>query len=745
MSSPKDPLAEKLRSLLTAPLSMREILTRLKAPSEERSRYRKKIRDLVHSGVIVRLKGDLYGLPEEMNLVTGRVQGSADGFGFLIPDDKTQPDVFLSPRALSGAMNGDKVVARVESGRGAKPSGQVIRVLERAHTMVPGIYERARNAGYVVPFDQRLNQDILIPARESGGAKPGQAVVAEITEYPSGQRQLVGRVAKVLGEADDPSVEIQVIITQYNLRQEFPRAAEQEAKACPTPSEKDYRGRLDLRARPIVTIDGETAKDFDDAVEVERLDNGQYRLGVHIADVSHYVREGTTLDREALKRGTSVYFPGSVIPMLPFELSNDLCSLKPKVDRLTLSCVMTFDRHGEMTGYQVAESVIRSVERMTYTNVAAILEGKDQDLLARYGWLEKNFKLMAELAALLRHKRAMAGAIDFDLPEPEIILDVTGRPESIITAERNVAHKLIEEFMLAANRAVAGHFLKKNIPAIYRVHDEPDPLKLEAFIEFAGSLGLRVKKGEKMTPKRMQGILGEVKGKPEEKLVTHVLLRSMKQARYTVDNIGHFGLAFEHYTHFTSPIRRYPDLVVHRLLKELLRGPRRDEHWDTVLPSIAEQTSKTERTAEEAERDVVKLRQTQFMVDKVGEEYEGIISGVTAFGFFVELSEPPVEGLVRISSVADDYYRYDEAGHALIGQRRKKRFRLGDIVRVRVENVSVERRRIDLSLIEQAHKPSRKTARGGAAVERPAPRSGQRAGRPARSARPKSLKRRKKP
>lgn len=692
---------ETLRKLLTNPMPMRDILKKLDAPAHARSALRERIRHLTKDGSIVRLKGAKYGLPGKMNLVTGSVQGHPDGFGWVIPDDTEQSDVFLSPRAFGEAMSGDRVVARVEGNRpDGKREGRVIQILERANHIIPGLFERARTAGYVVPFDRRITHDILIPQGQAGDAHGGQAVMVEITEYPSATRQPVGKIVKVIGDADDPSVETQVIAAKLKLRVEFPHAVIHEARSHRAPSQKDYEGRLDLREKPIVTIDGETAKDFDDAVDVERLKGGGYRLGAHIADVSHYVTEGSALDKEAFRRGTSVYFPGSVIPMLPFELSNDLCSLNPRVDRLTLSCVMTFSENGDMLDAKIHESVIRSVERMTYTAVAGILKGDDRALLSRYAGLAPNFRLMEELAEVLRRRRLESGAIDFDLPEPQILLDITGRPESIILAERNVAHRLIEEFMLAANKAVAGYFLKRKYPAVYRVHDRPDPEKVKAFGEFAKAFGIHVKPGESISSVRMGQIIAEVQGKPEEKLITRILLRSMKQARYSDENIGHYGLAFHHYTHFTSPIRRYPDLIVHRLLKDLIADKRRDSHWKPILPEIAAHTSQTERAADEAEREVVKLRQTQYMADKTGEVYDGMISGVTSFGFFVEFIDPPVEGLVRIATIADDYYIFDERGHALIGDRTRRRFRLGDQVKVKVESVSVERRRIDLSLVD---------------------------------------------
>ena len=743
MNNSPSSLSKKLEKLLTSPLAMREILQKLGVEPHQRSAFRRKIRDLADKGVIVKIRGSRYGLPDRMNLVTGVVQGHPDRFGFLIPDDPDESDVFLGAKNFDMVMSGDRVVVRVEATRSdGKREGTAIRVLERGIESAPGEFTRFRDGGFVTLFDQRVVHDIHIPRDGIFGAKTGQAVMVKLTDYPARKSQAVGKIEKILGNPEDPKVEIAIIVEKYKLRTNFAPTVIKEARKFSAPTAKELKGRLDLRDRDIVTIDGETAKDFDDAVEVERLKNDHFRLGVHIADASSYIREGSQLDREAQKRGNSVYFPGSVIPMLPFELSNDICSLNPDVDRLTLSCIMTFDPTGNLVRHQIKNTVIRSVERMTYTDVAAILEGNDPKLTKRYDRLVKKFHDMKELAGKLTKKRFEAGAIDFDLPEPEIILDVTGKPEAIILSQRNIAHRIIEEFMLVANRTVAAHLLKAKYRGLFRVHEDPNQKKINALKEFLDAFGYRFAPSKKITSKTMQQILKDFEGRPEEKLVTHVILRSMMQARYSPENSGHFGLAFERYAHFTSPIRRYPDLVVHRLLKELLAGKRRESHWDKTLPDLAVNCSKTERNAEDAEREVVKLRQTQYMKNHIGDKFEGVISGVTAFGFFVQLKEPPVEGLVRLTSMVDDYYVYSETAHSLHGERTSKRYRLGDSVKIIVEDASVERRRVEFVLDEKMKPDARGRGKRGAPKKKKSARKDSRRAKPKKTGTKKVAKKR---
>ena len=709
-----------MRESVYRPLTMKELIKNFNISSENRSSFRTLIRGLASDGEIIKIKGNRFGLPEKMNLVTGVVQGHPDGYGFVIPEDGGE-DLFINPRSMREVMHGDKVICRAESAqKGGKKEGRIIRILERGHKTIVGIYEPSGHFGFVIPDDRRISHDIYIPFKYSGKAKKGHAVITEITAYPMKNRNPEGRIIEIIGYPDNPDVEIDIVLRKYDIPSKFPIDVLKEADAVQKEvTDDEITGRLDLRDKNIVTIDGEKAKDFDDAVYVERLNNGNYMLGVHIADVSHYVKEGNTLDNEAFKRGTSVYFPDRVIPMLPFQLSNEICSLKPKVDRLTLSALMEFDKYGELIDYRFDETVINSKERMTYTDVAEILNEvqssklkvSSMELKERYSYLLKDFYLMRELCEVLREKRMRRGSIDFDLPEPYIILDLMGKPENIIKAERNIAHKIIEEFMLVANETVAMHFMKQEIPALYRVHDEPDQSKIIELSEFVSNFGYHLKipvfkKGieSKFHPKRFQELLNSIRGKPEELLISTITLRHMKQARYSPENIGHFGLAFENYTHFTSPIRRYPDLIVHRLLKEIIKKKhipkKRLDIWEERLPKIAQHSSEKERTADAAENDIVELKRVQFMLEKIGDEYEGIISGVTSFGLFVELKEIFVEGLIHVSSMADDYYALNERDHSLIGRRTKKRFRMGDRVKVKVENVSIEKRQIDFNLLK---------------------------------------------
>ena len=597
-------------------------------------------------------------------------------------------------------MHGDRVVARVEGTKSrGKQEGSIIRILERAHKAVVGRYEKGKKFGYVIPREQRIVHDIYIPRGESMGAQDGELVLTEISFYPTQKRNPEGRIIQVLGKPDDPEVEIQSVIAEYGLSSVFPDEVMAEAmKRGDTIPVDDIKARVDLRPMTTVTIDGETARDFDDAVSVRREKNDNIKLWVSIADVSHYVRSGSALDEEAYNRGTSVYFPGRCIPMLPENLSNGICSLNPEVDRLTFTAEMEFNGKGECVDKRFYPSVINSNFRLTYTIVKKILVDGNAGLTEKYASVMFDLKVMEELCCRLKKYRQVRGCIDFDLPEAQIVLDIQGGVEAIVRSERNLAHMIIEEFMLAANEAVASFLSKKKIPLLYRIHNEPDQEKIAHFKEFIHNFGYRVK-GAKTSAKELSRILCEAAGKPEEKTINHVLLRSMKQAEYSPENVGHFGLASKEYCHFTSPIRRYPDLVAHRILKRALSHEGMNEEarqqQSAYLKATGEATSAKERRAMEVEREIVSFFKTCFMVDKVGEKYRGFVTGVTSFGFFVELESLFVEGLVHVTSLDDDYYRYDEKGHSLTGERRGRTFHIGDEIEVRVDRVDVEKRQID--------------------------------------------------
>ena len=683
------------------PLLLREILRRLGLQKERRQKAREFLRDLADGGKVVRIRGNRYGLPSKMNLIVGRIKTHPDGYGFVIPEAEGEEDIFISPRNLKEAMHGDRVVARVESIRRKGKEGSVIRILERKTRKVVGKFMRAKNYSYLIPEDERILQEVFIPEGETKRARPNQIVVAEITQYPTERARPEGRITHILGYPDDPEIEPQIIIHKYDLPQRFTSAALKEAQnLLPTPSSHDYRDRVDLREIPTFTIDGENARDFDDAVSIEREKDGGVKLYVSISDVSHYVKEDTALDNEAYSRGTSVYFPDRAIPMFPTELSNEICSLHPGVDRLTLTAELRYDGNGERKGVQFYPSIIRSDERLTYTLVRKILVEEEANLKKKFKHLLPSLELMADLCQELRRRRTERGAIDFDLPEPEIILNLQGETEDVIRAERNLAHQIIEEFMIAANEAVAHFMEEKGLPFIYRIHEPPKKEAMDEFRRFISHLGYKMRKESDHSPKEFQRVVSDVKGWPEERVVNEILLRSMKWARYSAKNLGHFGLASDGYTHFTSPIRRYPDLIVHRFLKRVL-AKEEVKISEEILAGKADHLSYRERVAMEAEREILGRYRVRFMKDKIGEEYEGIISGVAAFGFFVELKDIFVEGLVRVTSLHDDYYQYHEKKYCLVGERTHKTFSIGDIVKVRVDRVDVERRHIDFGLIEK--------------------------------------------
>ncbi|CAH0142683.1 Ribonuclease R [Peribacillus simplex] len=655
---------------------------------------------------MVRTRSNRYGLPQKMNLFRGKLTGHAKGFAFVTPDDNPgMDDIFIPPNETGTAMHGDVVMVRVSSETsGSRQEGTVIRILERGIKQVVGTYSESKSFGFVIPDDKKIASDIFIPQHASHGAVEGHKVVVKLTSYPEGRISAEGEVIEILGHKNDPGVDILSVIHKYGLPMEFPEDVMEQANAVSdTIQESEIGSRRDLRNDVLVTIDGADAKDLDDAVTVSKLENGNYKLGVHIADVSHYVKEGSPIDKEALERGTSVYLVDRVIPMIPHRLSNGICSLNPQVDRFTLSCEMEITPDGKVVNHEIFESVIKTTERMTYGNVNKILVDKDEEQLERYEALVPMFQDMEKLAAILRKNRMNRGAIDFDFNEARVIVDEEGHPTDVVLRERSVAEKLIEEFMLAANETVAEHFHRLDVPFIYRIHEDPKPEKLQRFFEFITNFGYIVRgSANDVHPKALQEIIEAVAGKPEETVISTVMLRSMQQAKYDPESLGHFGLSAEFYTHFTSPIRRYPDLIVHRLIRTYLVEGKLDEatkeKWNANLPEIADHTSKRERRSVDAERETDDLKKAEYMLDKIGEEYTGIIGSVTNFGMFVELPNT-IEGLVHVSFMTDDYYRFDERQLAMIGERTGNVFRIGDEIDVRVSNVNKEERAIDFEII----------------------------------------------
>ncbi|MBO8156836.1 MAG: ribonuclease R [Bacillaceae bacterium] len=665
----------------------------------------KALNELEQAGELVRTRKNRYGLPERMNLIRGKIQMHSKGFAFLIPDDEGQDDIFIHQNDLNSAMNGDRVLVRIES-RGKdhlKPEGTVIRILERNVDRIVGTYEDNGHFGFVIADDKRIPNDIFIPKKSANGAVDGHKVIARITKYPEGRMSAEGEILEILGHKNDPGIDILSIIHKHGIKPEFPVEVLEHANRVPDEADpEEIARRRDLRDETIITIDGADAKDLDDAVTVKRLENGNYKLGVHIADVSYYVTENSPIDKEAFERGTSVYLTDRVVPMIPHRLSNGICSLNPRVNRLTLSCEMEINPKGEVVEHEIFDSVIKTRERMTYKDVNRILVDKDEELRETYAEIVPMLEDMEELAAILRKKRMDRGAIDFDFKEAKILVNDQGEAIDIVLRERSVAEKLIEEFMLAANETVAEHFHWMQVPFIHRVHEDPDPMKLQHFFEFITNFGYTVKgTANEVHPKALQGLLEEVKGKKEDMVISMVMLRSMQQARYETQSLGHFGLSTDFYTHFTSPIRRYPDLIVHRLIRTyLLKGKldsKTQDHWKDKLPDIARHSSEMERRAEEAERETDDLKKAEYMQSKIGEEFDGVISSVTNFGMFVELPNT-VEGLVHVSYLTDDYYHFDERHYAMIGERTGNVYRIGDEVRVRVINVNIDERAIDFEL-----------------------------------------------
>jgi ribonuclease R len=684
------------------PLSFRDIVSLMELNHKETRVLKRILRTMVRAGQLVLTRKGLYGPPEDMNLVSGYFDSHKDGYGFVIMEKPGERDVFIPAWAKMGAMNNDRVLVRVENWQ--KREGRIIRILERAHTKIAGKFEVTRTALFVKPKDKSLF-DISIAQKDRRGAKDGEMVIAEIINYPADRKPPSGRVIKILGKPENPKAEVEAIIDEFDLPGRFPRNVHEETMLL---SKRKAEGttprtqrRKDLRSLPTVTIDGERAKDFDDAVSIKISKHG-YTLFVHIADVGFYVDWNSAIDTEARKRGTSIYFPDRVIPMLPKDLSENLCSLKPKVERLAFTVEMDFDRNGNRLESKFYPSIIASDERMTYTSVRKILVDNDKHEREKYDRLLQDFELMGDLCSILRNKRLERGSLDFDLPEPEVLLDLKGIPEAILSAERNYAHMIIEEFMIAANEAVAEYLEGLGIPSLYRIHEEPDMLKFEDIVKVIKTVW---KTKHPLKPKDFPAILKGIKGKPEEEVINYLVLRSLKQARYSHINVGHFGLASKCYTHFTSPIRRYPDLIVHRILREVLLkkqlSEKRIQEFNKLLPDIAFNSSRMERLADKAEREVIDAMRVWFMKDKAGEEFTAKVVNITPYGLKVRLKDFFVEGFLHVSYMTDDFYQFNEYLMKLVGRHTKRSFSIGKELKVRIDKVDMEEREVILDICNQ--------------------------------------------
>ena len=685
------------------PMKIKEMAIFLQVPKERRQELQEVLDALLQEGKIEVSQKGKYQKSRGVFL-TGVFTAHPKGFGFVSVDGMEE-DVFIPEDQVHGAMHQDTVQITVKPGQsGKRREGAVNRIVKRGTDRIVGLYQESRNFGFVIPDNERYTRDIFVPKEDSGGAVNGHKVVVELVSYGTDRKSPEGKVVEILGHISDPGTDILSIVKGYDLPVEFPEKVMRQAERVPDRiSEADMQGRTDLRDVQMVTIDGEDAKDLDDAVSLE-MNGGQYILGVHIADVANYVQEGSALDREAFERGTSVYLVDRVIPMLPRRLSNGICSLNEGQDRLALSCIMTIDQRGKVLDHVIAETVIRVDRRMTYTSVKKILEEQDAEESARYEELVPMFQRMQELAGLLRARRRARGSIDFDFPETKVILDEKGEPVEIRPYDRNTATKIIEDFMLIANETVAEDYFWQELPFVYRTHENPDPDRMKKLSTFINNFGYSIRfREDEVHPKELQKLLERLEGTPEETLISRLTLRSMKQAKYTTECTGHFGLAARYYCHFTSPIRRYPDLQIHRIIKDSLRGrmnQEKIEHYRKILDEVAKQSSERERRADEAERETIRLKKAEYMSRHLWEEYDGVISGVTGWGLYVELPNT-VEGLVHVSSLQGDYFEYNENAYEMVGQRTGKTYRLGQTVRVQVVKADRTTRTVDFELAEQ--------------------------------------------
>ena len=685
-------------------MSVKEMAMVLQVPSRDKKDFREVLDALAREGKIsIDLKGKIKPLPADVKV--GKYMATQRGFGFVRVEGEDD-DIFIPGSYTKSALDGDtvQVLVKKEGGEGKRREGQVLNILERGNSVLVGTYTRSRNFGFVTPDNQKFTKDIYVAKAESKGAVTGHKVVVEITDFGDEQRKPEGRVLEILGHVNDPGVDILSVIKAYGLPEEYPDDVMKQIENIPDEvEEKEKAGRADFRDLQTVTIDGEDAKDLDDAITISKEGN-MYHLGVHIADVSQYVTEGSPLDKEALKRGTSIYLVDRVIPMIPHKLSNGICSLNQGVDRLALSCMMDINEKGEIVKHKICESAINVTRRMSYTSVHKIIEEKDEAERKEYEELIPMFELMYELADILQARREKRGSIDFDFPEAKIILDEKGKPIDVKEYERTQANRIIEEFMLAANQTVAEEYFWNELPFVYRTHETPDMEKIQNLALFIENFGYTLKiKEDEIHPKEVQKLMRSIAGKPEEGLIGRLALRSMKQARYTTECEGHFGLALKYYCHFTSPIRRYPDLQIHRIIKENIHGGMKDkriDHYQKILPEVAEQTSALERRADDAEREVEKMKKAEYMEQFVGKDFEGTISGLTTWGMYVELPNT-IEGMIRVADIPGDYYYYDEDLHRMVGEQTGKVYKMGEPLRIIVAGVDKLTRTIDFVLYQE--------------------------------------------
>ncbi len=690
------------------PLKLEKLYEKFNIAPDQRKHFKKVLEELEEAGDIYCNNRGYYGIPEKFGLYRGRIERNPRGFAFLLPDDPQLEDIFLTSDNLQGAMHNDKVLVRpLPDSQGKRMAGEVVKILERANQTIVGELDHYGSYGFVIPDNKRIYKDVFVPSDKFGRAQPQDKVVVRITRWPERDRNPEGKIIEVIGQKGDKGVDLEAMIRQLELPREFSPEVKDAAAQLPEKiSDKVIKNRRDLRDLPLVTIDGEDAKDFDDAVSIQTHGQNRLRLGVHIADVSHYVKEGGLLDQEAYRRGTSIYLVDRVIPMLPERLSNNICSLRPREDRLALTVFIDYQLEPfKRLDHEILPSVINSNYRLTYDEVREMLEEDNEQLQEKYADFYPKLELMAELHGKLRSGRHLRGTIDFDLPEVKVVLDEEGVPVELERRPHGLPEQIIEEFMIAANRVVAEHAYWREEPFIYRVHDKPDPERIKTFNEFIHNFGYHLKGGQngEVHPGALQQLLEKVSGTEKENIIESMMLRSLSKAVYSPVNIGHFGLSLDYYSHFTSPIRRYPDLVVHRIIKEIISQDKLSaahrQELENTLPETADHCSLQERRAMEAERDSVDLKKIEYMQRHIGEEFEGIISGVTGFGFFVQL-ENTAEGLVHVEDLSDDYYQYREDQQILIGERTKKIYRLGDTVRVKVIRASTEERKLDFLVVD---------------------------------------------